>query len=775
MKKIKDFILLIKKELIICIALPILTAVLLNTRVAQRSFPIWRYYPMIIIGLFCVFVYGIVKIFIKLKKRDEALNEADVKKTKSINHILVFIVAVLMPLAGLSLNNSDIGGVFGDFSNIWFYIIPIMNGLIMLADINANRLGVILFYLKIVGFTYITYFTIVFIPILPYGFFGLLYYGFGILIFVPATVFLIEISQILHNIQVLKEKSKIGLIAVILLGIFTIPTVLAVNFSIDNLNFEKALTYLSADKWDMPEVNITRLSRAIRHINSVINTRQAIQASQDIFGGGTNIPIISKFYQVVALGDRILSPETSRRLSQIFFVSNRDQASSFEDNRSQDVNLVDVVTSSEFDDKAGMYKTWIDLDVRNDGNGQFAEYRTEFLLPAGCFINDYYLYVGNERRQGILADKRAALITYNSIIRTKKDPGIIYYKSDDTIELRVFPFSAGEIRKTGFLVWHSQNETITIDGREIYLIAENSVTEPIEMQGISFIPAALKKSLSIRERTPKYYFVIDASKNSPYDEHLKKISGYVDYHKITNAEIYAASYKLYDTKKSSVKNEGGFNLPLAMEMIFMEAQKSDILPIIIAVSDNIYIAPSFQRNDMAKRFPESGFYYNLGYDLSLTPYSFSDNKKHDIVKAPILEKALDYNGLIVADNDKSEIIVSGEQFGDYTDNEYQNAFILYGKSSVRSDNNQTQIELVRDSFRKRILTKYTAFTVLETREQERALLKLQAKFLNNDGNDAPAVMMDEPDLLICLLMVFAFVLLLRKRRRLAALLRSYHL
>jgi len=62
-----------------------------------------------------------------------------------------------------------------------------------------------------------------------------------------------------------------------------------------------------------------------------------------------------------------------------------------------------------------------------------------------------------------------------------------------------------------------------------------------------------------------------------------------------------------------------------------------------------------------------------------------------------------------------------------------------------------QIELVRDSFRQRLLTKYTAFTVLETKEQERELLELQAKFLTGGAADSPAVMMDEPGLLIYLL------------------------
>jgi hypothetical protein len=53
--------------------------------------------------------------------------------------------------------------------------------------------------------------------------------------------------------------------------------------------------------------------------------------------------------------------------------------------------------------------------------------------------------------------------------------------------------------------------------------------------------------------------------------------------------------------------------------------------------------------------------------------------------------------------------------------------------------------------------------VLETREQENSLLELQAKFLSGDEKEAPAIMMDEPGLLICALLIFAFVFFGRKR------------
>ena len=219
-------------------------------------------------------------MFFTPKKDDAILNEANVSKTRSEGYrFLVFIVAVIMPVAGLEVNRTFFGGpfgggFFGDFSNIWFYIIAILNGLIMLVDINATKPGIMLFYLKIVGFTFITYFAIIFIPNFPLGILGLILYGLGMLVFVPATVFFVELSQISRDILKLREKSNAGVIAAIILGILTIPTVLTVDFSLDKINFNKALTYLSADSWEMPTVNIARLNRSLKHINSVLETRQ---------------------------------------------------------------------------------------------------------------------------------------------------------------------------------------------------------------------------------------------------------------------------------------------------------------------------------------------------------------------------------------------------------------------------------------------------------------------------------------------------------------------
>jgi hypothetical protein len=497
----------------------------------------------------------------------------------------------------------------------------------------------------------------------------------------------------------------------------------------------------------MPDVGVNRLNRPLRHIAAETNTR----GSTVFFYRSGWIPIISDVYRAYVFDGKVVSAETGDTLSKIFFGKTNAQSNNVAMTQTESVSLANASAETAFNSDTGAYQTWVNLEIRNDGV-DFSEYQTEFSLPDGCFVTDYYLYVGTEKKAGLLADKRAALITYESVIRTPRDPGILYYKRDGLLTLRVYPFAAGETRRTGFLVTHSQDETLYIDGSEIALAAENPITAPF----YGLLPASYKTGLPPLARTPKYYFVLDGSTGSPYAEHLRKVHDYAEKHGISDYETYTVSHKIigHDTPTESFSIDGaqtdGFNLPAAIDRIFKTTAEG-AYPIIIAVTDNMGKAPDISGVAAAKRFPESGYYYNLGYDLSLSPYAFADGTRRTAVADPIVTGALDYDGAAVADNGKSEFVQAREP-EDYTDNAYANALILTAKCRAARDDTAAQTALVRDSFRQRVLTPFTAFTVLETQEQEEALLALQEEFLNSENRAAPAVMMSEPEWWILVLL-----------------------
>lgn len=769
----------LKKQAVFCLVIPIATALLSGLNI--YLFQINSLLLMASVGLFCGFVFFFCRfLYASLPRKkpgspEEQKETAEISRTKmSLRYrVVIAVVAIILPLAGLTLNNgglfSDLqsGGIFGDFSSKWFYVIAAANGLLMLVDTKSDRLSLFVFYGKMTGFTYIAYFTLVFIPILPLGLVGIFFFGLGFLAFVPLAVFILELLQLKGDLKKLRPKFGLSVVFAAILGLCTLPAILAANFYLDKVNFTNALTYLNGQleqnldqnlnqnleqqPTQNPDVNLRRLQTSLRHISAV----SVIRETGGPFINGGAIPLVTKIYQAVAMEDKTISPDTAEKMAKTFLRSNAPVPVNFRVPPTQNVKLEYAAAHTEFDGQNGVYKTWVDLEIINNSGQSLAEYQTTFSLPEGCFIKDYYLYVDGQKKAGLLADKRAALTAYNTIIRTPKDPGIIYYKSGDFLELRVYPFAPGELRKTGFLVLHSQEETLRIDGLDIPLTAESPRLEPLDMPGISFVPADYKSSLSPVDRQAKYCFLLDSGQNSAYEEQVRKAQEFIRKHQIKNSVLYNVSYKVNRFAEGPLKQEGGFNLPLALKIASQDIQEGEF-PIIIAVSDNFGNAPALENDNFTGQYPESQYYYNLGYDLSLTPYTFNGNVKQEPVEDPLVQKALLYKGGFVADDNRNETVITGP-IGEYTANEYYNAFLLQKKSLTDNGN-----ELIRDSFRQKLLTKHTAFTVLETAEQENYLLGLQEDFLNGKQPEAPAVM-GEPNLLVCLLIASLVIICLRSK------------
>jgi len=99
-----------------------------------------------------------------------------------------------------------------------------------------------------------------------------------------------------------------------------------------------------------------------------------------------------------------------------------------------------------------------------------------------------------------------------------------------------------------------------------------------------------------------------------------------------------------------------------------------------------------------------------------------------------------------------------------TGNRYQDAVLLDAAQQRYLLNGKPDpLELIRAGFRTRILTPQTAFIVVETPEQERELLDLQERILNNN-EQIPTITLDEPPLLICAVLVLLVILFMKKRK-----------
>ncbi len=70
-----------------------------------------------------------------------------------------------------------------------------------------------------------------------------------------------------------------------------------------------------------------------------------------------------------------------------------------------------------------------------------------FDLPAGSIVHDSWLWIGDEIIQAELMDIWSASQLYEDIVRRRRDPSILYKRSETSYELRIFPMHKNESRK----------------------------------------------------------------------------------------------------------------------------------------------------------------------------------------------------------------------------------------------------------------------------------------------------------------------------------------
>lgn len=709
----------------------------------------------------------------KMKKPEKDLTAPPTKN----DYITTLIVMIIMPLGGLALNqgfagfisNGESAGVFGDFSSPAYYVIALVNGFLMLIPpVEDRRLRLLLFYMKACGYTYILYFFIIFMPILPLGIVGVIFYGLGLFVFVPLAATICQGNHLLKEFKILsKEWRTERIIAVLCMGLITLPVCLTLNFWGDRGNFTNAVQYLGkGEVVNNRPVNLRRLKRTL---NNIKGSAQLPGNRIGFMEGDT--PIISAFYNYFVLGGKVISQENVLVLENLFF----DAGNNLVDSQlsdpsvvSNDVRLIDAVSNTKYDEKNGVYRSWVDLTLKNTGAAN-GEYITSFKLPEGAYISDYYLDVAGERKEGILTDRRAALFIYRKIVNARRDPGLLHYIGKDTLELRVFPFGINETRQTGFEILHQQQFDFLIDGKSIPLGGEKEPKE-VAAEGAVLLSPAQKAKLPSVKREPKYYFVIDCSENSNIQWLVEQAEDYAEANKIYDAGVAFVSYKmemhsLKDMKEIHYKAECGFNLDMAVRSI-LSREDSNHFPVIIAVSDNMPGAVfPMHVYSLAAKFPESPYYYALNHNLTLKPYSYKDNKAQNSVEQPIVQPILDYNGIYVLDNGRSELVLTEMESDPFvsTGNQYKDALLLDAMGRRYDLDGKTDLlELVRGSFRARILTPHTAFIVVETAEQEKELFDMQEKLLNNH-EEIPSVTLDEPPLLICMA-ILLLVFIMKKKK-----------
>lgn len=727
------------------------------------------------------------------------------KPTDQINYTFFFKLpfSLVLPIIGMVifLENLDTNA-----SN-WLRTFIILNGIIILIPKSENKhFRLISFILKSITFPISLYIFVIFLPWLPFIPFLLIFLGFGLIVISPIITFLIHIDDLYWDYEYLIGKINLyNLRLIFIISVLIIPIGIHNEFNYDKKNLNEIIDYIYNPNYSKNyEFDIQNIEKTITSIQE-----NKIRNKQSFFN---KYPYISNYYNWLVFDNLTLSDTKIQNIKNIFSIQNDNDLQFRSLNIrpiSSPVNITNFKVSSKYNSKYEYWESWVDFEITNLSDIQNSEFVAKFDLPIGNYISDYYLYVGNKKEMGQIAEKKSAIWIYSNITSINRDPGIINYISSDKINFRVFPFGAQEVRKTGIQFIHKEDLTLNIDSKIIHLgnkpkeypIDTNLIVSQItnnefnenkihENNDYCYIPAKSKKHLKLVERDFYFHFIIDASFQSDKNNNIRKIENlFIEYPHLKNQSKFTlmGSNILtfdYDSKwKEKIlnyRNNGGFYLDRALNSILINNYKENlnVYPKLIVVSNNIFnsiLVSDF--NNINITFPEQDYYFYINNNNEIETYSLINSYTRVPKEANLLESVKvrlfitkdnskkylkdDNNNILIPIFKTNEIDFQDSKNKWEQGNSIKSTFIKLNMNPYLNDKYWKNI--VTSSLKNKILSDYTSFIVLENESQRRLLMKKQKESLS--GKKAldlgeENLDMSEPNIYILLILIFLLLLII---------------
>ena len=237
------------KNLLVSISIPL--AIYIFTLIVT---PLWRLgsNPL---GIHAVIILLITATLLSLFFLTRSIYIVVIKKKETwVQYELLWKIpiTVIIPLVGLNLNNNEFHHIFGDFSNLWFYILAAINGIILCLPNKPKKwYRMSLFIGRSIGFIYTLYFFITFLPFLPFSIAAIVLFGAGFLMLAPLVIFVIHLNQIWDDYKYLSiHFSKKTLLGTIIVGSIFIPSYLSLAYYNDRETLHQALEYVYTPNYD---------------------------------------------------------------------------------------------------------------------------------------------------------------------------------------------------------------------------------------------------------------------------------------------------------------------------------------------------------------------------------------------------------------------------------------------------------------------------------------------------------------------------------------------
>ena len=711
-------------------------------------------------------------------------------------------ISILLPLVGLAVNNgqffnsflSNDEGVFGDFKSYWFYALAIVNGIIICLPNLENKLyRIFLFVGRSITFSYTLYFFLVFLPFLPLSIIAIIAVGTGFLMLTPLLLFVLHVNELSKDITLLRKFfSRNTILLISFCSVMVLPVSITFKYLNDRSVLNKTLDYIySPDYSKTYKIDKSSLQNTLNVVSYYKDDN-----NQTLLG--SQIPYLSSYFNWLVLDNLTLSDAKINSIEKIFWDKTSFKLSP-EISANDNVKITNISTKSTYDKAQHAWVSWINLEITNHtGNDLLSEFKTTFELPEGCWISNYYLYVGKKKEMGILAEKKSAMWVFSNIRNENKDPGILYYLTGSKVAFRVFPFAKNEVRKTGIELLHREPIKLTLDNKVIELGKPDSVQNAgFESKDVIYVSSQQKQTLKKVQRKPYYHFIVDVSTGiEKYsNEFIRRIEKLAEKNKslAENAQIsfvnsYFTSYSYDNEWKQHFKSqvfEGGFYLDRAIRTILVNSykEKSNTFPVIIVVTDSIQNAVLDKDfSDLKMTFPDNNLFFCLNDKGNLEPHSLLTKPSESVTDTlsnyngkTVLEYKFNDNAVsYLPDNNKPTILLKSDIFetseNEIKDKSWESALIMQAKWTSQILHPETSdkewLRLVKYSFMSKVMTPVTSYLVVENEAQKAALFKKQKQVLSGNksldlGEDTQR--MSEPGLFLMAILL-GFVLWIKEKR-----------
>jgi Vault protein inter-alpha-trypsin domain len=785
---------------VVAVSIPLLIyffVQVLSPLLKDLNHPAWEHIAVILMVILLVlfFFFLIRAVYIIANKKSAVFKKYEL--------LWKVPIALFFPILGLLLNNG-VGAfkllgenVLGDFNHPLFYALALLNGaLICIPNPMNAALRLTLFAGRSIMLVFTFYFLLVLMPYLPLSLICIIVFGLGFLMLTPLALFVVHISDLTRDYKSLKEQFNSRILNMIMItSMMVLPITILINYWLDRQALHGALEYIDRPHYgETYEIDADKLSNTIATIEQNKRSRWSI-------GHNSQQPFLSSFYNWMVLDNLTLSERNLNRINQVFYGEKETST-----NRNQNIQNEILITASQidsdYDTETKTWRTWLNLEMTNTNHAASAlEFATQFKLPAGCYISDYYLDINGRREKGILAEKKAATWIYSETVRVRRDPGILFYQDGNNINFRVFPFASDEVRKTGIEFLHKEPVVIGFEGQEFQLGNDSAtfLNEPVSEDQMVYLPAAAKNKLPLIHRKPYYYFMVDCSAGNEVftEEFIKRIDKLMEKNLISpeNAKICFTNTYTHEVDFNNVwkdqltqqKFEGGYFLDRAIRqrLITDFNKKEKNYPVLITLTDSLENAVlSDNYKDIEFTFPDCENLFELTSDGNLLPHSLMKLTRHprsesyttEFKKSVRVYPDEAHPTAYLKDDGEAEIIYSGN----YSALKPANGALKSWLSGLTIHSNHISqllcpesaqekwLDEVRDGFRTGIMSPATSYIALENEMQKAVLKKKQDEILNGNksldgGEDLRR--MSEPEVYWILLALGSLLIWKDWRRR----------